>query len=131
MGAPYHILQEWLKLGLDDSFMASGACKGATLEVQRLFFAENGRGIKAKMAIMEAKRICTIDCEVNVECLEYALAAKIDHGVWGATLPEERVEILKRRSLSSGDPGPSIKSAPCTLLSIEPSRTSGEPLLVG
>lgn len=130
MGTPYNIQQEWLKLGLDDSFMAFGGCKDADLQTQRKFFAENGRGIAAKMDIVEAKKIC-LSCGVREECLEYAIAADINHGVWGATLPEERLAIRKRRSSSSAAPGPSTKSAPCTPSSIVPSPMSGAPQLVG
>lgn len=131
VGSPYQILQEWLKLGLDDSFMDHGACKGLPLATRRGFFADNWRGNAKLLAVAESKRICTFECEVNVECLEYALAAEIDDGIWGGTTPEERVAIRRRRSTSMDDPGPSTKSAPCTPSLIEISPISGEPLLVG
>ncbi|MEZ5311676.1 MAG: WhiB family transcriptional regulator [Microthrixaceae bacterium] len=37
-------------------------------------------------------------CPVKTQCLEYALANRIDHGVWGGTSERERRRILKRRS---------------------------------
>ena len=47
-----------------------------------------------------AKRICA-ECPVEAACLEYALAARIDHGAWGGTTPTERRRILRRRKRAS------------------------------
>jgi WhiB family redox-sensing transcriptional regulator len=44
-----------------------------------------------------ARRVCA-DCPVKTECLEYALANRIDHGVWGGTSERERRRILKARA---------------------------------
>jgi WhiB family redox-sensing transcriptional regulator len=46
-----------------------------------------------------ARRICA-DCPVRQSCLEYALANRIDHGVWGGCSERERRRILKRRRIS-------------------------------
>ena len=43
-----------------------------------------------------AKVVCK-GCPVAERCLEYALAERIDHGVWGGCSERERRRILKRR----------------------------------
>ena len=57
----------------------------------RLFFPSDGVGVDV------ARRICA-DCPVKSECLEYALANRIDHGVWGGTSERERRRIIKARA---------------------------------
>ena len=36
-------------------------------------------------------------CPVRVDCLEYALANRLDYGVWGGTSERERQRILRER----------------------------------
>lgn len=43
----------------------------------------------------EAKSICA-RCPVRFECLDYAMKAKEEHGVWGGTTPAERRKIRKK-----------------------------------
>jgi WhiB family redox-sensing transcriptional regulator len=38
-----------------------------------------------------------VGCTVRLECLEYALANRIEHGVWGGASERERRRILRRR----------------------------------
>jgi WhiB family redox-sensing transcriptional regulator len=40
--------------------------------------------------------VCS-ECPVQLDCLEYALAYRIDHGVWGGASERERRRILKQR----------------------------------
>ena len=54
------------------------------------FFPSDGTGVEL------AQRVCT-DCPVRVECLEYALLHRIEHGVWGGASERERRRILRRR----------------------------------
>lgn len=54
------------------------------------FFPSDGVGVDA------ARRICAT-CHVQDQCLDYALANRIDHGVWGGCSERERRRILKRR----------------------------------
>lgn len=68
-------------------WMRDGACRNYP---PAAFFPSDGVGVDA------ARRICA-DCKVRVECLEYALEARIDHGVWGGCSERERRRILKRR----------------------------------
>lgn len=57
------------------------------------FFPSDGVGVG------EATSICRKECDVIVDCLEYALANRIEHGVWGGTSERERRRILKRRRM--------------------------------
>ena len=62
------------------------------------FFPEKGGSTR------EAKKVC-LACEVRSECLEYALAHRIEHGVWGGASERERRRILRRRrDLAAGIP---------------------------
>jgi len=47
-----------------------------------------------------AKTLCA-DCPIRLECLEYALAADEEYGVWGGLSPVERRQ-LKRNKLKGG-----------------------------
>lgn len=54
------------------------------------FFPSDGLGVEV------AQRECA-QCTVRLECLEYALTNRIDHGVWGGASERERRRILRRR----------------------------------
>ena len=69
------------------AWMLEGSCRGADT---RAFFPSNGLGVEA------AQRICN-DCEVRVQCLEYALLNRIEQGVWGGASERERRRILRGR----------------------------------
>lgn len=68
-------------------WMLRARCRGADPSE---FFPSDGVGVD------EARRICG-ECPVQMECLEYALRYRIDHGVWGGCSERERRRILKRR----------------------------------
>ncbi len=73
-------------------WMAHGKCRGADPSA---FFPSDGTGVE------RAQRVCD-SCPVKVECLEYALEHRIEHGVWGGASERERRRILrKRRALTS------------------------------
>lgn len=55
------------------------ACAGS----DESFFPELGQSAQG------AKRVCA-GCPVKVQCLDFAVAAVIDHGVWGGQTPQER-----------------------------------------
>ncbi len=69
---------------------AEGKCRDMD---PAIFFPSDGIGVQA------AQRIC-VDCPVKVACREYALADRIDHGVWGGTSERERRRILRQRRLA-------------------------------
>jgi WhiB family redox-sensing transcriptional regulator len=64
----------------DQAWMERARCRGARAAE---FFPSDGRGVEA------AQRVCA-ECEVRSECLDYALANSIVHGVWGGTSERER-----------------------------------------
>ncbi len=76
---------------METPWMQHGNCKDHPPEV---FFPSDGVGV------LVAQRICAT-CPVNEECLEYALAERVDHGVWGGASERERRRILKRRRQSA------------------------------
>jgi WhiB family redox-sensing transcriptional regulator len=69
------------------TWMRAGECRNYPAAA---FFPSDGVGVDA------ARKICDT-CKVKAECLEYALVARIDHGVWGGCSERERRRILKRR----------------------------------
>ena len=71
----------------ETAWMADGNCR---LHPPATFFPSDGVGVD------RARKICK-DCPVAGRCLEYALEARIDHGVWGGCSERERRRILKRR----------------------------------
>jgi WhiB family redox-sensing transcriptional regulator len=58
-----------------------------------VFFPSDGVGVEV------ARQICAT-CPTKEPCLEYALANRIEHGVWGGCSERERRCILKRRRLA-------------------------------
>ncbi len=67
--------------------MSAGNCNNHPPEV---FFPSDGVGVEV------AKKICAT-CPVADQCREYALANRIDHGVWGGTSERQRRRILRAR----------------------------------
>jgi WhiB family redox-sensing transcriptional regulator len=76
---------------MDMDWMRYGNCNE---EPPSTFFPSDGVGVEV------ARRICAT-CPVQEPCLEYALAERIDHGVWGGASERERRRILKRRRLAA------------------------------
>jgi hypothetical protein len=76
-----------------DRIYEHGACgqMGLTIpERDDLFFPGRGKSTQP------AKDICA-GCPVRVDCLEYALAAKIEFGIYGGTSYRERKKIRRER----------------------------------
>lgn len=63
----------------------AAACREADPE---LFFPVSARGPGAG-EVARAKAVCA-GCAVRRQCLQYALATRRAHGVWGGTSEEER-----------------------------------------
>jgi WhiB family transcriptional regulator, redox-sensing transcriptional regulator len=75
---------------MDTDWMARGKCREMD---PRVFFPSDGIGVQV------ARRICD-ECPEKGPCLEYALANRVDHGVWGGTSERERRRILRSHRLS-------------------------------
>jgi WhiB family redox-sensing transcriptional regulator len=69
------------------AWMTDAHCRGANAAA---FFPSDGTGVEA------AQHVCS-QCRVRVDCLEYALTMRLDHGVWGGTSERERQRILRQR----------------------------------
>ena len=78
------------------TWMLRARCRG---DDPAVFFPSDGVGVEI------ARRLCA-ECDVRVECLEYALRHRIDHGVWGGCSERERRRILRRRRQEAMAPGP-------------------------
>ena len=76
---------------MDTSWMVLGSCRQQRPAV---FFPSDGVGVDV------ARRVCAT-CSVKEPCLEYALAERIDHGVWGGASERERRRILRRRRIET------------------------------
>ena len=74
---------------MDTAWMANGNCR---VEPPSTFFPSNGTGV------IVAQRICE-DCPMKAPCLEYALANRIDHGVWGGASERQRRRMAKKRRI--------------------------------
>ena len=81
-------------------WVALGACSDVDPDV---FYPEEYSGWQARSLTLEAKQICS-SCPVRVDCLEYAVEERLDHGIWGGTTPGDRrgrrkelLELLKKR----------------------------------
>ncbi len=69
--------------------------RGACLSVDpELFFPLSSVGPAAGQLSL-AKSVCT-RCPVRTECLDFAIATRQVHGVWGGTSEDERRRILAR-----------------------------------
>ena len=73
------------------TWMVRARCRG---DDPSSFFPSDGVGVEV------ARRVCA-ECEVRIECLEYALTYRIDHGVWGGASERERRRILRARRLAA------------------------------
>jgi WhiB family redox-sensing transcriptional regulator len=76
--------------------MQAGACRDVA--DPDIFFAEDGRKLSDKLSVMEARRVCTQECQFQERCLDYSINAGIDHGIWGGHTPEERIMIRRQRA---------------------------------
>ena len=68
-------------------------------EDPELFFPVGNTG-PALQQIEDAKKICQ-SCAVKDQCLNWALDAGQDHGVWGGTSEDERRAIRTTRNIAA------------------------------
>jgi WhiB family transcriptional regulator, redox-sensing transcriptional regulator len=79
--------------GLDRSWETRANCRGVDPD---LFFPERGASAE------EAKAVCQ-GCAVRAECLEYALAAGENLGIWGGTNARQRRAIRRQRRRAAAE----------------------------
>jgi WhiB family redox-sensing transcriptional regulator len=77
---------------LPPSWMKEGRCAEVDTE---LFFPEKGDSASATAA----RNIC-MQCEVRVQCLEYALNNNERYGIWGGTNERDRRPMLRARGIA-------------------------------
>jgi WhiB family redox-sensing transcriptional regulator len=73
---------------LDGLLEASGLCVND--DDPGAWFAE-----RKEVARREHAKLVCLECPVKNECLELALACRIEHGVWGATTPNDRRRLVR------------------------------------
>jgi WhiB family transcriptional regulator, redox-sensing transcriptional regulator len=87
-----------LPMGMETEWQQDGSCRAADGLV---FFPPAHFEHKPEREAREskAKAICA-GCPVRVQCLDWALATREPHGVWGGCSESERKQILlgKRRA---------------------------------
>jgi WhiB family redox-sensing transcriptional regulator len=78
-------------LAVDDlAWQDYSNCRGADAD---LFFPERGASTR------KAKAICNA-CQVQAECLEFAIQQSEKFGIWGGLSERERRRIRKERSIA-------------------------------
>ncbi len=90
-GDTMHRIESPTEVDTITAWMSEGNCRNYPPAV---FFPSDGVGVD------RARKICT-DCPVALQCLEYALEERIEHGVWGGCSERERRRILKRRRVAN------------------------------
>jgi WhiB family redox-sensing transcriptional regulator len=73
-----------------DDWRQAAACRDQDPE---LFFPLTEMGPGARQ-VAQAKAVCA-HCPVRAECLGYALAGGLDHGIFGGTTETERRELRR------------------------------------
>jgi WhiB family redox-sensing transcriptional regulator len=76
---------------MNTEWMSQAKCRNMDPAV---FFPSDGVGVQA------AQRVCA-ECTVARPCLEYALASKIEEGVWGGASERHRRRLLRQRRAST------------------------------
>lgn len=84
-------LRKALALDYDLSWQDNANCRGANAD---LFFPERGASTRT------AKAICR-ECQVRVECLEFAVSTGEKFGIWGGMSERERRRIRRDRQIAA------------------------------
>lgn len=98
-------------------FMADANCLGS--DPNLFFFAENEDTPIGAVKLARAKAICR-GCDVQAECLAYALNNREDSGVWGGMSERERRRIRRRRATNARGPIPPPTSSPASITAPSP-----------
>jgi WhiB family redox-sensing transcriptional regulator len=83
----------WIKPDseLQTDWMIHAECRGMATAT---FFSDDHAGCEAQESA--ARRICS-GCSVRAECLDYAIEAPMDYGVWGGLTWAERRRLAQAR----------------------------------
>jgi WhiB family redox-sensing transcriptional regulator len=81
---------------ITETWLLRAACRGPE---STLFFPPTASERKEEREAREtkAKSICS-ECSVQRACLDYALAIREPHGIWGGLNEHERRELLAARA---------------------------------
>ena len=71
---------------MNKDWMGQAKCRNMN---PSLFFPSDWIGVES------AQRICA-DCSVKLPCLTYALANRVNEGVWGGTSERQRKRLLRQ-----------------------------------
>lgn len=74
-----------------------GSCREADPEL--FFHPQNERGLARLRRDRAAKAVCA-DCNVRIDCADYAIRAREPYGVWGGLTEEEREKVYVRIALA-------------------------------
>ena len=83
------LLQVFELRSLRPPWMGYAACRGTGFA---LWFPED----EADKGTHAARAVCAA-CTVRTECLDYAIGARIHHGLWGGLSGRERAALSRRR----------------------------------
>lgn len=72
---------------------SNGACVGYPTD---WWFPEKHAKGERRMDYVAAKEICA-ECHVREECLDYAIAAQEQHGIWGGLSIDQRTKVANER----------------------------------
>jgi WhiB family transcriptional regulator, redox-sensing transcriptional regulator len=84
-------LRDALELGSDLAWQDGANCSGANAD---LFFPERGASTRT------AKAICR-ECQVRLECLEFAITTGEKFGIWGGMSERERRKVRRDRQIAA------------------------------
>jgi WhiB family redox-sensing transcriptional regulator len=102
---------------MDTEWMSQGKCKDMN---PAFFFPSDGVGVRL------AQNVCA-DCPVKAPCLEYALAYRVDDGVWGGASERQRKRILRRRRATTSPGGAPDTGNFATAAATSPLEPAGRP----
>ncbi len=80
-----------LRLMISSELGEQGACRPGGDWEHVNFFPIDGTGVNI------AKRVCEEHCDVQEQCLEFALTNHMDHGVWGGASERARRRLQRQR----------------------------------
>lgn len=80
---------------LDRTWMDQAACRGIA-DPEAFFPGDGQRGRPNHPAIDTAKAVCH-RCPVRERCVDYAIAAGANYGIWGGLTVDQRNRVARKR----------------------------------